>query len=65
MPQLLVHGDRDSKVPVAMSRAYAGAAAAAGDRVELVVVPGADHMAVTDPDSAGWPVVADWLATAL
>src|SRR5581483_5844362 len=49
---ILVHGDRDGRVPVAMSRRYARTAGG-----ELVEVPGADHFAVIDPESAAWPVV--------
>jgi acetyl esterase/lipase len=55
--QLLVHGDADARVPVAQSRAYAAAAAAAGDPVELVELPGVDHMAVIDPASPAWAEV--------
>ena len=45
---LCVHGAGDDVVPVEQSERYAAAAAAAGDRVELRVVPG-DHMAMIDP----------------
>ncbi|MGH9116881.1 MAG: alpha/beta hydrolase family protein [Acidimicrobiales bacterium] len=65
VPQLLVHGDRDGKVPIAMSRDYAAAAASDGDHVELVVATGADHMDVIDPKSAAWAIVGEWLAATL
>jgi acetyl esterase/lipase len=55
--QLLVHGDADTRVPVAQSRTYAAAAAAAGDPVELVELAGIDHMAVIDPASPAWAEV--------
>jgi acetyl esterase/lipase len=55
--QLLVHGDADTRVPVEQSRAYAAAAAAAGDPVELVELAGVDHMAVIDPASPAWAEV--------
>jgi pimeloyl-ACP methyl ester carboxylesterase len=55
--QLLVHGDADTRVPVEQSRAHAAAAAAAGDPVELVELPGVDHMAVIDPASPAWAEV--------
>jgi acetyl esterase/lipase len=55
--QLLVHGDADPRVPVEQSRAHAAAAAAAGDPVELVELPGVDHMAVIDPASPAWAEV--------
>ncbi|HEX7149236.1 MAG TPA: alpha/beta hydrolase [Actinomycetota bacterium] len=55
--QLLVHGDADTRVPVAQSRAYAAAATAAGDPVELVELAGAGHMDVIDPASPAWAEV--------
>jgi acetyl esterase/lipase len=55
--QLLVHGDADDRVPVAYSRAYAAAAAVAGDPVELVELAGVDHFAVIDPASDAWAEV--------
>ena len=58
---LCVHGARDDVVPVEQSERYAAAAAAAGDRVELRVVPG-DHMAMIDPASPAWATARDWLA---
>lgn len=58
---LCVHGSADDVVPVEQSRRYADAAADAGDRVELRVLPG-DHMTLIDPASAAWAAVRDWLA---
>ncbi|HLJ61110.1 MAG TPA: prolyl oligopeptidase family serine peptidase [bacterium] len=40
---MLIHGDRDTRVPTAQSVAMADALAAARRRVELVLVPEADH----------------------
>jgi len=54
VPQVLIHGDADRKVPIAQSQRYARAAVDAGDRVALVELPGEDHMALVDPDSAAW-----------
>jgi acetyl esterase/lipase len=50
VPALLVHGDADARVPIAQSRTYAEAAWAAGDEVELVELPGVDHMPLLEPD---------------
>jgi len=61
VPQLLVHGDDDDTVPVALSRAYHAAAVAAGDRVDLVTLPGVGHYEHLDPSSAAWRAVIDWL----
>ena len=52
--QLLVHGDRDDVVPATMSATYADKAAAAGDPVELITDPSADHFTVIDPGSVLW-----------
>ena len=62
VPMLLVHGDRDENVPVELSIAFAEAARAAGDDVELVVRPGIDHFEVIDPRGHSWTRVMDWLA---
>jgi acetyl esterase/lipase len=58
---LCVHGSDDDVVPVSQSERYAQAAAAAGDPVELRVVPG-DHMTLIDPASDAWGTVRGWLA---
>ena len=50
VPALLIHGDADARVPIAQSRAYAEAARAAGDEIELVELPEVDHMALIEPD---------------
>jgi acetyl esterase/lipase len=61
---LLVHGDADQRVPVAQSRRYAHAAAAAGDEgCELVELAGADHFALIDPRTEAWAMVAARLET--
>jgi acetyl esterase/lipase len=61
VPQLLVHGTEDVRVPVDMSRRYAEAARAAGDDVELVVRPGEDHFVHLDPGGGAWADVVAWL----
>lgn len=61
VPQLLVHGSRDDRVPVEQARAYAEAAAAAGDPVRLVEVPTGDHGDITRDDRSAWPDVMSWL----
>jgi dipeptidyl aminopeptidase/acylaminoacyl peptidase len=60
VPGLLVHGHGDESVPVEQSEAYAAAAARAGDRVVLAVVPG-DHMHVIDPTTSSWARVVGWV----
>jgi acetyl esterase/lipase len=61
IPQLLVHGGRDEIVPAAMSRSYAEAARAAGDRVDLIVHEQLGHFEHLDPRSPAWRSVRDWL----
>ena len=65
---LLVHGDADQRVPVAQSRRYAQAAAAASDdardaRCELIELAGVDHFALIDPRTPTWATVAARLTT--
>ncbi len=57
---LCVHGSEDDVVPLRQTERYAAAATAAGDRVEVRVVPG-DHMAAIDPAGEPWRVVREWL----
>ncbi|MDE2305855.1 MAG: alpha/beta hydrolase [Gammaproteobacteria bacterium] len=54
IPQLLVHGDRDESVPIALARDYVHAARSAGDRVEWLCLPGVTHMPPIDPASDAW-----------
>ena len=60
---LCVHGEQDDVVPVRQSERYAEAARAAGDTVEVRVVPG-DHMVLIEPGEEPWRVVRRWLAPA-
>lgn len=59
---LVVHGEADELVPLALSEAWVDRARAAGDRVELRVEAGAGHFDVHLPGTAGWAAVTDWLA---
>jgi len=54
VPQIVTSGSRDGIVPAEFGRTYAAAAKAAGDRVEEITIPGADHFALIDPRSAVW-----------
>ena len=58
---LLTHGARDDIVPPVISERYAVAARAAGDDVDLVVDPEADHYAHLDPAHPLWAAVTAWL----
>jgi pimeloyl-ACP methyl ester carboxylesterase len=61
IPTLLVHGEADDTIPPRRSREYGQAAGAAGDDVELVEIPGADHRDPIDPRGACWAAVVRWL----
>ena len=54
IPQLIVHGDADDRVPVELSREYVGTAADAGDTVVYDELEGVDHFALIDPTSVAW-----------
>lgn len=56
-PQVLIHGTADENVPYALSRDYAAAARAAGDRAELITLDGAGHFEVVDPATPEWQFV--------
>ena len=58
IPQILVHGTRDDRVPVAVSQAYTEAAIAAGDEAILIELADVDHFALIDPHSEAWQTSA-------
>jgi dipeptidyl aminopeptidase/acylaminoacyl peptidase len=69
VPQLLVHGDQDDRVPIELSQRYAQAAQRAGDAdVILETFAGVEHFEPIDPRGRTWPVVVDaltrWLGPA-
>jgi pimeloyl-ACP methyl ester carboxylesterase len=57
-----MHGGRDDIVPPRVSAAFAEAARAAGDAVELVELPDEDHFGHIDPANPLWQAVVRWLA---
>lgn len=62
VPQLVVHGTEDERVPVAHSRRYVERARALGDPVELREEVGGDHFFVLDPLHPYWAGTVDWIA---
>jgi acetyl esterase/lipase len=62
VPQLVIHGTADDVVPVEIARSYTQAARVAGDRVELVELPGTGHMEYLDPSSTAHAALCEWLA---
>ena len=61
VPLLLTHGSRDEVVPPLMTERFAAAARAAGDQVEVVIVPGEDPFGHLEPGNALWRAVTSWL----
>ena len=62
--QVLIVGVQDGVMPPPAREAYAAAATKAGDRVEIVEVPGG-HFEVIAPTSAAWPTVRDMIVSLL
>ena len=56
-----MHGDQDDVVPISISRGYAERAVAAGDRCELVDLPGVGHDEHLEPAEEAWQAVVRWL----
>jgi acetyl esterase/lipase len=59
VPVVCVHGTADVNVPIRQSRRFVAAAASAGDRAELIELPGIDHFAVIDPSHPAWRTCLD------
>lgn len=64
LPQVLVHGEGDDIVPLALSRDYAAAAREAGDDARFRPVPG-DHFDIIDPTTPAWAAIIDELRALL
>ena len=61
--QLIIHGAKDEALPIELSRSYAAAAQASGDRVDFVELPDAGHMDFLDPNNNAHSALCEWLAT--
>jgi pimeloyl-ACP methyl ester carboxylesterase len=61
VPLLLLAGDADPVVPLAMAERFAERARAAGDEVELRVLPGGDHLGHLDPGGPSWAAALAWM----
>ena len=57
VPQRLIHGDRDDKVPLSQSNDYEAQAKTRHDDVKLTVVAGAGHFDLIAPGSSAWRAV--------
>jgi acetyl esterase/lipase len=65
VPQLILHGSADDRVPLEQSQGYAAAASAAGDPIEILELDGVDHFQVLEATSAWWDRVLAWLVALL
>lgn len=65
VPQLILHGSADDRVPLDQSQGYAAAATAAGDPTEILELEGVDHFQVIESSKAWWDQVLKWLITLL
>lgn len=54
IPQVLVHGTEDDRVPYTMSEGYLADAQAAGDDIQLITLEGEDHFVLINIQSAAW-----------
>jgi len=58
---VLIHGTEDDRVPLVVSQVYADKARAAGDKITLIELPGADHFVLIDPASEAWTITVRML----
>jgi acetyl esterase/lipase len=61
LPQVLIHGRRDSIVPPSLSEDYVAQASAAGDDARCVIIEGADHMDMISADGPAFDALAECL----
>jgi acetyl esterase/lipase len=54
IPQVLIHGTADDRVPLIVSQDYATRAFHAGDTIKLLELPDVNHFALIDPTSQAW-----------
>lgn len=59
VPPLVVHGTADDIVPLEISERYHRAAVSAGQESALMLLEGADHFDVIDPESRAWSEIAE------
>ncbi|HWZ43587.1 MAG TPA: alpha/beta hydrolase [Candidatus Saccharimonadales bacterium] len=61
--QKVVHGTADTAVPYEIGKSYAEVKKKAGEKVELITLPGTGHFEIVNPESEIWPKIqAEFLA---
>ena len=63
--QVLVWGEHEQFVPLALARSHVNAATKAGDRARVIVVPSMGHFELASPRSSAWPTVLDAIRSLL
>lgn len=61
VPQVLIHGTEDNRVPIEQSRAYRNRAQELGDPIQLIELQGVDHFQIITPGTSAWDTVASAL----
>jgi acetyl esterase/lipase len=61
IPQLLLHGERDTTVSLEITESYADAARAAGDPCEMRVLRDTGHFEHIDPRTDAWRMAREWI----
>jgi dienelactone hydrolase len=64
-PVLLIHGDRDTRVPTEQSLKMKEALLKANRQVELQIIPGAEHAFTEEQYQRAWPLTVGFFATHL
>ena len=59
IPQVLFQGTGDDQIPPELPLRWQALAGEKGDRVEIQILPSADHFDVVDPESSAWPPIRD------
>lgn len=57
IPQVIVLGEHEDFVPRPLAESYVEAARRAGDRVQLILIPGVGHFEIANPVASPWPQV--------
>lgn len=65
IPQVLIHGDADDRVPLSVSQEYLRQAQQAGDTARLVELSNTDHFELIDAKSQAWMRTRDEIFTLL
>ncbi len=63
--QILLQGSEDDQIPPELPLRWAEKARQQWDRVDVQILPGADHFDVVDPQSKAWPAVQKGLLAAV